>query len=219
MKKIFIASLIVGVAPFCQAQGKYLLRIHIAPGQVLKYATVVNTGTMDLGMSMAMKCTAAANKKFTMATTIGSLTMNGQPMPAQAADMMKKMLVTTVMTDRGVVVSNKVTGVPGMNSGGSQAASVPLPEKPVGVGDSWSGVGEYNGQKIPTSYKVAGIKKVGGKTALVLSSTVSNPAMKLDKPVVTVLDVSTGLPFSVEMSGTIVRGTSKQPMKMTMKRI
>ena len=219
MKKILFASLIVGVAPFCQAQGKYLLRIHVSPGQVLKYSTSVNTGTMDIGMTMAMKCVSAAKKQFTINTTMGSMTMNGQPMPAQAADMMKKMLVVTVMTERGVVVSNKVTGIPGMNSGGSQAASVPLPEKPVGVGDSWTGVGEYNGQKMPTSYKVTGVKKVGGKTALVLSSTVNNPSMKLDRPVVTVLDVSTGLPFSVEMSGTIVRGTSKQPMKMVMKRM
>jgi hypothetical protein len=219
VKKYLLAFLILGSAAVCHAQGKYLLRIHLAPGQVLKYATSVNTGTMDIGMTMAMKCVSAAKKQFTVNTTMGSMTMNKQPMPAQAAAMMKQMLVITVMNERGVVISNKVTGIPGMNSGGSQAASVPLPEKPVGVGDSWTGVGEYNGQKLPTSYKVTGLKKVGGKTALVLSSTVNNPSLKLDKPVVTVLDVSTGLPFSVEMSGTVVRGTSKQPMKMVMKRI
>jgi hypothetical protein len=218
MKKAVLLLSLFAIASAVPAQQSVLLRIKAKPGQSFKYNMRMRGG-MNLGMLLNMKVASVKNKQFTMNTTMGNITMNNQPLPPQAADQLKKMLVVSVMDERGRVLKTETRGVPGAPTGGTEGSSVPFPEKPIRVGQSWSGEATFQGKKVQTTYKLIGLKTVSGKPAAIIHATPKNmPQMKLDGPIVFSVELATGFPLSMSMSGTVTRGTQSQKMKMTMNR-
>ena len=221
MKKAIILSVLVGAAALGSAQPSYLLRVKAKPGQVFKYAMTVNNGPSNkMGMNMAMKVVKVQNSVFTINTTMSNMTMNGQAMPLQALEQIKKMLIVTTMSARGDTLKTEVKGVPGMTSAPGQGSSVPFPAGPVKVGSSWKGTSNVQGQKVETTYKLTGIKTVLGKQAAVIQATPKGiTGFKANGPIVFSVELATGFPLSMSMNGTATQGGQSQPIKITMSRL
>lgn len=214
MKKFALLLMALTLAVFASAQKGYLLRLRLKPNEVVKYAMAIQTMGMNIDMTMQLKITKVANHQYTMVTTMGAMSMNGKPMPAQSQEQMKKMVVTTVVDERGRTISTKATGMP-MGTG-TQSSTVPFPEGPVTVGKTWSGKSNVNNVQVETTYKFVGVKTVNGvQTALIESTPQGIPAMKLDKPIVTAVDLVKGIPVTLSMSGSV----NNNPMKMTMRKV
>lgn len=223
MKKAVILLSFLALASAVPAQQSVLLRIKAKPGQSFKYSMrMQGSGAqgMNMGMQLSMKVSAVKNKQYTMNTTMGSITMNNQPLPAQASEQIKKMLIVTVLDERGRVLKTETKGVPGAPAGGGpEGSSVPFPEKAIKVGQTWTGEATLQGQKVQTTYKLIALKTVSGKPAAVIHATPKNmPQMKLDGPIVFSVELATGFPISMSMSGTVSQGAQGQKMKMTMSR-
>lgn len=223
MKKATLFLTLLAVTATVPAQQSVLLRLKAKPGQNFKYTMRMQgsgTQAMNMAMQMSMKVTSVKNKQFTTNTSMGSITMNNQPLPPQAAEQMKKMLIVTVMDERGRVLKTEMKGIPGAPSGGGmEGSSVPFPAGPIKIGQSWSGEATLQGQKVQTTYKLVGLKPVAGRPAAVIHATPKNmPQMTLDGPIVFSVELATGFPLSMSMSGTATRGNQTQKMKMTMNR-
>ncbi len=223
MKKGLLVASFVGLSVLASAQTSHLLRIKTKTGQTYRYQMNMEQGgngqTMKFGIQMAMKVAKVQNNQFTINTTMGGVTMNGQAAPPQLADTLKQMLITTVMDPRGRVLKTETKGIPGMGSA-AQGSAVPFPEKAVKVGGTWTGEAEVQGQKVKTSYKLVQIKSVLGKQAAVIHATPSaTPNFKTKGPIVFAVELSTGFPLSMSMTGTATQGTTTQTMSMTMRRI
>jgi hypothetical protein len=221
MKKTAILLALVGFASFSAAQPAYLLRIKAKPGQAYKYKMDIDQGTTaKIGMNMTMKVTKVQKGETTINTTMGAFTMNGQPAPAQIADQMKKLLIVSVMDARGRTLRTETKGLQGFSGAANQGNTVPYPEKPVKVGGTWTGEAEMRGTKVKTSYKLVGVKAVAGRQAAVIHAVPSNmPGLKLSGPIVFSVELATGFPISMSMSGTATQGTATQKIKMTMLRV
>lgn len=223
MKKGLLIASFCGIAVLATAQTSHLLRIKSKPGQTYRYQMNMEQGgggqSMKIGIQMAMKVAKVQNSQFTINTTMGGVTMNGQAAPPQVADQLKQMLITTVMDPRGRILKTETKGIPGMGPG-AQGAAVPFPEKAVKVGGTWSGEAEVQGQKVKTTYKLVQIKSVLGKQAAVIHATPSaTPSFKANGPIVFAVELATGFPLSMTMNGTSTQGSTTQTMKMTMRRI
>jgi hypothetical protein len=221
MKKTAILLGLVGLASFSIAQPAYLLRVKAKPGQAFKYQMNIDQGpTAKIGMQMTMKAVKVEKGLTTLNTTMGSFTMNGQPAPAAIADQMKKMLIVSVMDARGRTIKTEIKGVPGAPATANQGNTVPYPEKPVRIGGTWSADADFQGQKLKTTYKLIAVKSVSGKQAAVIHAVPTNmPNFKPDGPIVFSVELATGLPISMSMSGTASRGTATQKVKITMLRV
>ncbi len=223
MKKSLLILPALCLAAFSAGQGAQLLRIKAKPGQVMKYVMDMQSGTssqsMKMGMGMTMKVAAVKNGQWTIHSTIGNVTMNGQPAPAAATEQLKKMLMVTVMDSRATVLKSETRGIAGMPNN-SQGTSVPFPKNPVKVGSTWSGSASIQGQKVETSYKLIAFKPVNGKAAAVIHATPKGMAnFKTNGPIVYSVELATGFPLSMSMTGTVTQGTNTQTMKMTMRRV
>lgn len=223
MKKGLLIASFVGLAVLASAQTSHLLRIKTKAGQTYRYQMNMEQGgsgqTMKIGIQMAMKVAKVQNSQFTINTTMGGVTMNGQAAPPQLADQLKQMLITTVMDPRGRVLKTETKGIPGMNAG-AQGSAVPFPEKAVKIGGTWTGEAEVQGQKVKTTYKLVQIKSVLGKQAAVIHATPNATTnFKTKGPIVFAVELATGFPLSMSMTGTATQGTTTQTMTMTMRRI
>ena len=189
MKKAILLLPFLCLAAASSAQSSQLLRIKAKPNQVFKYVMDIQTGTpsqsMKIGMGMTMKIAGVKNGQYTINSTIGNVTMNGQPAPPAASEQLKKMLMVTVMDSRARVLKSETRGVQGMPSGNNQGTSIPFPEKPVKVGSTWSGKANIQGQTVETNYKLIAFKPVNGKSAAVIHATPKGMAtFKTNGPIV-----------------------------------
>jgi hypothetical protein len=221
MKKTAILLGVLGLVAASFAQPSYLLRIKGKPGQTFKYQMNVDQGPSGkMGMQMSMKVAKVQAGQTTVNTTMGGMTMNGQAAPPQIAEQFKKMMIVTVMDARGRTLKTETKGVPGFTGSANQGNTVPYPDKPVKVGGTWSGESDVQGTKVKTNYKLVQVKSVSGKQAAVIHATPTNmPGMKLDGPIVFSVELATGFPISMSMSGTASRGTASQKVKVTMLRM
>jgi|GEM_PF-4440336 len=219
MKKYALLLAALSLAAFAPAQKGYLLRLRLKQNEVVKYDMAVTSMGMNIDMGMKLTCTKVAGHQYTLVTTMGSMTMNGKPVPAQQAEQIKKMVVTTVVDDQGRTLSTKTTGVPGMGPD-SQSTTVPFPAGPVTVGKTWTGTNKVNNMSINTTYKFVGVKSVGGVQCAMIESTPNGiPGMKLDKPILTAVDLSKGIPIQLIMSATVGQGAQTGKMTITMKKV
>lgn len=224
MKKALLIASFVGVAAISSAQTSHLLRIKAKAGQSYRYQMNVDTGmgaqTMKIGMQMAMKVAKVQNNQFTVNTTMGSVTMGGKPAPPAVTDQLAKMLITTIMDARGRILKTETKGIPGMAPGAGQGSSIPFPQNAIKIGGTWTGEADIQGQKVKTSYKLIQIKSILGKQAAVIHATPTGmTGFKSNGPIVYSVELATGFPLSMSMSGTATQGTSVQNMKMSMRRL
>lgn len=221
MKKTAILFGLIGLASLSVAQPAYLLRIKAKPGQAFKYQMNIDQGaTAKMGMQMTMKVTKVQKGETTLNTSMGKMMMNGQPAPPQIADQMGKLLIITVMDARGRTLKSETKGIQGFSGAGNQGNTVPYPEKPVKIGGTWTAEADMRGSKVKTTYKLVAVKPVAGKQAAVIHAVPSNmPGFKADGPIVFSVELATGFPISMSMSGTASQGTATQKVKMTMLRV
>ena len=221
MKTTAILVALVGFAAVSAAQPSYLLRIKAKPGQAYKYKMDIQQGASGtMGMNMTMKVVKVQKGETTLNTTMGGFTMNGQPAPPQVAEQMKNLLIISVMDARGRTLRSETKGIPGFSGAANQGSTVPYPEKAVKVGGTWSGEADMRGTKVKTNYKLVGVKSVAGRQAAVIHAVPSNmPGIKLSGPIVFSVELATGFPISMSMSGTASQGTATQKIKMTMLRV
>ncbi|MBC8065227.1 MAG: hypothetical protein H7Y17_10380 [Chlorobia bacterium] len=222
-KGLLIASF-VGFVAFAGAQPSQLLRIKTKAGQSYSYLMTVQQGagaqSMKIGFQMTMKIAKVQSGQFTMNTTMGEVTMNGQPAPPAATVQLKKLLVVSVLDSRGRILKSETRGVPGMSDAANQGSSVPFPEKAVKVGGTWVGEADIQGQKVKTTYKLIAFKPVAGKQAAVIHAVPSGMKNFVVKgPIVFSVELATGFPLSMSMAGTATQGTSTQNVAMTMRRL
>jgi len=217
MKKALLAISLVASVVLAPAQ-QYQLKINAKAGQSFKYVMdILSSGpqTSKIGMQMNMKVTKVEKGQFTVTTTMGGMTMNGQPAPASISDQLKQMVMINVMDAHGKVLKSETKGLPGMPTS-NQGTSVPFPVKAVRIGDKWSGETTVQGKKIVTSYKLIAVKTVSGMQAAVIhASPQQMPQMSADGPIVFSIELATGFPISMSMSGKSARGA----MKMTLRRL
>jgi len=217
MKKALILVSFLAVAALAPAQ-QYQLKINAKAGQNFKYLMDIASGgpqASKIGMQMNMKVTKVEKGLFTVAMTMGEMTMNGQPAPASVSDQIKQMVMINVMDSRGTVIKSETKGLPGMPAG-NQGTSVPFPAKPVKIGGTWTGEATIQGKKIKTSYKLIAVKQVSGKQAAVIHATPEQtPQMTLDGPIVFSVELATGFPISMSMSGK----SGPRTVKMTLRRL
>ncbi len=224
MKKSLILLSVLSLVALSPAQQSQLLRIKAKQGQKFNYLMTVDGGsgaqTMKMSMQMNMKIAGATKNQVTIHSTIGTTSMNGQPMPAAAAEQLKKLLIVTTMDELGRVLKSETRGVPGMTGNGMEGSSVPFPATPVTVGSTWSGKSTFQGKKYDTSYKVIRFKSVLGRPAAVIHATPKGiPQLKLSEPIVFSVELASGFPISMNMKGTVNNGTGNQKIKMTMVRL
>jgi hypothetical protein len=223
MRKVFVFLALASLASVGFAQKTYLLRIKVKPGQVFKYRMNVKSGTtaqsMTVGLNMTMNVTGAKNNQFTIASTMGGVTLNGKPAPAAAASQLSKMKTITVMDSRANIVKSEIQGMPGAPQS-PQGSSVPFPQNAIKIGATWSGKANIQGQQVETVYKLIAVKPVMGKMAAVIHATPKGIAnLKTKGPIVYSVELATGFPLSMNMVGTVTQGTTTQNMSMTMQRM
>jgi len=140
---------------------------------------------------------------------MGDMKFNGQPLPPQATDVFKNMVMTVTFDRAGHAVQTEVTGVPPtlaeqMKKQGANN-SVSYPDKPVKVGDTWSGETDMQGKKVKMTYKLARVETVSGKEAAILEASPEGSTLKLNGPMSISVELATGLPittkFEVEVNG------------------
>ncbi len=224
MKKGLLVASLFGIFAVANAQAPQVLRVKVKAGQAFRYKMSMDNSSggqsMKIGMQMTMKVAKVQNGQSTVNTTMGSITMNGQPIPASASDQIKNMLITTVIDARGNVLKTETKGLPGMAPGASQGSSVPFPAAAVKPGSTWSGQTEVQGQKVKTTYKLVQFKSVLGKQAAIIHATpTASPSFQTKGPIVFAVEVSNGFLLSMSMKGTAKQGTATQNMAVTMQRI
>src|SRR5688500_10619117 len=116
MRKALLLICLISVGSAAPAQQSVLLRLKAKPGQNFKYMMRMQ-GSGGQAMNMAMqptrKVASVKSKQYTMNTTMGSITVNNSPLPPQAAEQLKKMLIVTVLDERGRVLKTETKGFPG----------------------------------------------------------------------------------------------------------
>ncbi len=158
-----VISLLCGLALSASAQvipagGGYLLRTKYSPGQTIKFRADTAMGAAaQQGMAMvlpfSMSIKAVKNGIATIDYSIGPMSMNGKTQGQQQT-------MTAQLDNRNKLVDGSAKGM--------QFGSVGFPEKPVKIGQSWtgdvSGLGRMGpGMTAKGTYTLKGVRRVGGK--------------------------------------------------------
>lgn len=128
----------------------YLLRMKFTPGQTIRHRISTSGDMMPQPMiiTSAMRVTRVANGIATIETSTQMPAARGQKAPEPIKQ-------TVQMNNRGVIQGQQQ---------GMGASTPTLPEKPVRVGESWTGsVAGMAGLNMNARYTLAGIKNVGGR--------------------------------------------------------
>jgi hypothetical protein len=216
MKKSLALISVLAIAAISPAN-PYLLRVNAKPGQTFRYNLVMRSSMMRVQTGMTMKAINVQNKLTTFHTTIGSLTVDGKPAPG--SERLKSILMITVLDGLGNIVKSEVKGMPKDQAATNQTA-VPFPVKAVKLGDKWTAVGVVQNKKVNTTYTLKEIKTVNGMKAAVIHAVPDSMAqVKPNGPIVFSVELATGMPISMKMSGQAVQvdGT-KLNIEVTMNR-
>ena len=182
---IFLSVLVlVSVAFTATAQEKVLLQYNPAAGTTAKYKMNIRGNTivtayqraqrtnLETAMTIEQKVTGVdKDGNVDMATTIldGTITVNNTP--TQLPNIGQ--IISVKMAKNGEILSS--TGMD-QQGGNFNQMQIKFPNKPVGVGESWTSNIPANPQlPIPMNvkYTVMGFEKVGGEDCVKLQSDVS----------------------------------------------
>lgn len=211
----------VSLGQISQSGGGYLLRTKYVKGQNFKYAmksaTKMQKQTMAFEAPMSIKVVNVVNGIAELYTTFGPANMGGQQIPVSHA--------TMKVDNRGRPIS-----------GGAGSVSATFPEKPVKVGQTWSG--DFNMAKAgamgaaKATYVFKGLKTIGKTSLAEVSISVAtdgkagqSAAMSSKGGGTMLLSAADGQLYSLTMSMTLTMGGGKgqQPMVMpttlTLKRL
>jgi hypothetical protein len=192
--------------------GSYTLKLNPKEGETYHY-TMKMSGPQSVEMTMDMTARKVDAKQVVMDTKIGNLKIDGKAPPAIATAMFEKMVMTVTEDHLGHVLNTDVTGVPQavadqMKSQGSGTQTA-YPDKPVKVGDTWTGESRVQGKTMNISYKLA---SVSGDKA-VLEATSDSKEMSMKGPMSVTIDLSSGMPTDVKY--TAVANGKEMQVQMT----
>ncbi len=172
LRKVVPAALLLGFSataalPQISKSGNgYLFRMKFTKGVISKYQMTATTslptgGSMPFSTPFSQKVLSVANGVATVEFTVGPPVVNGQ---AQG----KPTIQTLKLDSKGKIVGG---------SASQQVSNITFPDKPVGIGGTWSGEMAGPGQmgaggKLTATYKLVAVKKVGNLDVAVVSSTV-----------------------------------------------
>jgi hypothetical protein len=174
--------LMVSVAFTATAQNKVLLQYAPTAGTTTKYSMTLSGNTtvaaygknqrtnLETAMTIEQKVTGVdRNGNIDLETTVldGTITVNNTPTPLPNMGQ----IMNVKMAKDGEVLSS--TGVD--QQGNMNQMQIKFPQKPVGIGDSWTSKIEATPQMpIPmeTKYTVVGFEKVSGLDCVKISSVV-----------------------------------------------
>lgn len=200
MRTVFAASAVL-LPVLAAAQAPVTLRFSPVPNKLYTYRMAVGTianGKTNPMMDMRMTMRAGAPKasKIQMETRLLGMTMMGRPLPeAQAAQLKNFRVVSTHDARTGKVLSQKVYGAPAGTNIGS-GTSVTYPTRALKIGDSWTGISEVQGRKIPAKYTLRKIGSYKGTPAVfVEAASAATP-----KPIGLWIERSSGLPLSMDFT-------------------
>ena len=184
---VFLAVLLlVSVAFTANAQNKVLLQYSPDAGTTTKYKMNIKGNTivtayektqqtnLETVMVIQQKVTGKdKDGNIDMQTAIleGKITVNGTPTALPNIGE----IITVKMAKDGTIISQTGMDQAGMNNNQMQ---IKFPDKPVGIGDSWTTKIEPNPSlPIPmeTVYTVEAFEKIGGEDCVKLKSEVSTP--------------------------------------------
>ncbi|MEA2554016.1 MAG: hypothetical protein QOJ65_2192 [Fimbriimonadaceae bacterium] len=168
----FAAVPVVASAQVKKAGDGYLLRMKFTKGLALRYgmtstvkgippSAMAPDGTITLTGPFSTTVQSIKGPNATVAVSIGPMLMNNQQATGKAQTR------TATIDSRGKAVDKSDTGI-----------GLLLPEKPVKIGQSWSGPlpissGTMTAGGMSITYRFEGLKKIGGKQLAVVSLTTS----------------------------------------------
>lgn len=202
-------ALAFGAATTGQSQispqgGGYLLRIKYTKGEKAKYIMKISSPMMKQPMTMTMmQSTKAVNG--TSATVDYDISSPQGGMGSQK--------VTVDVDNRGRVLK---TSAPG----GDQLNNVQLPEKPIRIGETWSGdvssKGGMAGIKMKSLYKLVGVKNMGGGQCAQIAVSMSggNAQMKIDGSGTIYLRMKDGSIETTSLATNVTMNRDGKPMKV-----
>ena len=189
-----IPVLVLAVSGYTQKA--YTIRLNPKVGKTYQYVTKM-TGTMSMSMTMSMKPVKVDASNIVFETRIGMAT----GLPAQASDMLKKMVMTITEDRSGHTKKISVTGVDPQiaaaiekQGGAGNSSQATYPDHPVKVGDKWSGVTSTAGQSFKATFKLVSVQTNGGRTIANLTSTISSSgAIQFKGPSKLSIDLADGM--------------------------
>lgn len=218
MKKALLLLVFLFASSALPTQERVLLRIKVNLGQVFRYAFHTE-GETAMSMVYDMKVTEIKKGLSTFHSSFDSFKFAGQPAPAAVVDAMKKMKVITVLDERGRAVKTEVLGAPGSppDVGGS---SIPYPQHPIAVGQSWTATTDYSGKKMVATYSLVRLETIANRRAAILRCNMSNLPDGIQYDVITsAIELETGMPISLQMTGSTTDGESIRSFGIRMTRL
>lgn len=216
---LFLGFCGLGVSSAPPPGPAYALHFRPPLGKRLHYIlTVEMTGpsTTRFGARFSTTATAHSAGKYTLVTTIDSMTA-----PGASPDQMKKMIVgtklTEVVNEKGQILSTKTVGpMKQMMQGASPgSAGAVFPDKSVRIGESWRGTAEAAGPKAAVRVTFVGVKTVGGKQLAILRMLPTSGASPVKTgPITATIETATGVLHTMETTGEM--GQTGQSIKMHM---
>lgn len=185
----------------CASNQTYDLKLNPEKGKTFTYATSMDAGQMKLTMDQTVKVEENDGKQVRLVSSLSNIKMNGQA-NAMLDGALGKMKVTATYSPDGKEVNKKVEGAPAqMGDAGGGAAAIPLPGKPVKVGDTWTGsLGGRTGAGNVT-FKLLAVEQYKGKEAAKIEM-ISDTSK--DQPQIVYVDMKSGI--LIELTGKMEQG-------------
>jgi hypothetical protein len=193
--------------------GPVQLQLAVEPNQEFRYRMTMSadaqaaepgqaapptmpTSTID----MVTRVESVANDRVTMHTNIVDMRMGEIELPPEVRQQITQMRQIIVMDRRGQIVESRTEGgPPGMGDEATPQATVVLPDRPVTVGDTWTGQFALGGERQEVTYTLRGVEMVDGReVALVETTLPQQEGVQFDGPVRVWIDTATGMTYRME---------------------
>lgn len=213
------ASLVVLVAIGCGGAKTYDLAIRVKPGDKFNYTVVMTGDSAGEPVNITMGVDKVQNDVATFRIKIDTGSLPGGDDPTLKA-MLEKISIIQDIGKRGKVVGK--IRMEGMPTGFEDVAdSMPdfatFPDHPVRVGDTWTGTTKVGSKDVRATFKLKEIEDLGGRKIAVLEMPpFEDPELKMDGPTISKVDLITGMPYEIKMSG--MQGKEKFGMSITERR-
>jgi hypothetical protein len=208
-----------GAAPHLLVPGQeYTLHFRPPLQKRAHYVLKVDMGPTAFGIEFSTTAIKHVAGKYTLVTIIDSMNVPGGT-PVQMKKMIADSKLTEVIDEHGKVLSSDARGpMKQMMQGASvDSAGAVFPQKPVRVGDSWAGTSDSAGPKATVRVTLASVKTVGGKQFATLRMVpTSKVSLTFKGPIVVMVEISTGVLRSMEITASMGSGTQSAPLHMTL---
>jgi|GEM_PF-5832598 len=168
------------LAAGCTGSQSYELRFNPKLGETYAYrATIARatiSGVANTAYTFSMKPVREDAAWVVFESRLSDVTLNGQPLPAAANELVAGMVITSTFKRSGQFVRNQVAGVPERLSEQLRAkhrggTTITFSDDPVKIGDTWNGATMLEGHSAITTFKFIRNESVGGKQAADLEAT------------------------------------------------